>query len=447
MTTEGRWAHKLVTPEEAVARVRPGEVVLWAPFAEPSTLMDSFVRQRERLRGTVMAHNTPVVPFPWLDPDFGDYFRIYENFPGVNTREAVRNGWAEYIPWPFGLSRRERASIPERRNLYARPDIYLTRITEPDGDGYVSFGTFPWYAQEAVTGARLVIGELDPTLVRTNACAHISQMDCLVPAAPAAKGPRRALPVTPPEELEVAQVIGSLAAELIHDGDTIQVGTGPASESMVEFLRQRQDLGVHSELIFPSIVELVRDGVITGARKSVDGGKVVTAGLFLHPDDQQGPEALRFVGDHPDLFDFRSIGYVANVKTVTEQENIVAVNNVLACDLTGQVVVNNLGTTPIGGIGGNFDFTVGAHYAKGGRSIHCLMSTAKGGTLSRIVPQHPGGAVVSIPRTMVDYLVTEYGVVNLEGRSLRERARAIIAVAHPDFRGELEAAARKLELV
>ena len=440
------YAHRVVTPDEAVARVMPGEVVLWAVFTEPATLVDAFVRQRERLRGTVMAHETPLLPFPWFDPSFGDHFRVYDNFPGVHSREGVRAGQVEFVPWPFGLSTRDRAAVADRRNPWARPDVYVTRVTEPDDTGYVSFGTFPWFAEEAVSSARLVIGEIDPSLVRTNARVPVSEIDVLVPPAPAGAAAPRALPPTPPEELEVAQVIGAYAAELIRDGDTLQVGTGPSSEAMVEFLRDRRDLGVHSELIFRSIVDLVRDGVITGARKNVGRGKVVTAGLFLHPDDPGAPAALQYVAEHPALFEFRAIGYVANVKTVAAQERIVAVNNVLACDLTGQLVVNNLGTTPISGIGGNFDFTVGAHYAAGGRSVHCLMSTAKGGTVSRIVPQHPAGAVVSIPRTMVDYLVTEHGVANLEGKSLRERARAIIGLAHPDFRRELETAARRLDL-
>jgi 4-hydroxybutyrate CoA-transferase len=443
------YGDRLVTPDEAVAHVRPGDIVLWAVFTEPSTLIPAFVAQRERLRGTVMAHETPLLPFPWFDPDFGDYFRVYDNFPSVHTREAIRAGQVEFIPWPFGLSTTDRASVRDRQNFFARPDVYVTRVSEPDADGYVSFGTFPWFYEEAVRNARLVIGEVDPALVRTNARAPLADIDLLVPPAPPVSGPRRALPVTPPEELEAAQVIGAYAAELIQDGDTFQVGVGPSSEAMVEFLRARRDLGVHSELIFRSIIDLVRDGVITGTRKNLHRGKVVTSGLFLHPDDPQAPEALRFVAEHPDLFEFRSIGYVANVKTVAAHENIVAVNNILAIDLTGQAVINNLETTPIAGIGGNFDFTVGTHYAPGGRSVYCLISTARGGTVSRVIPQVPHGpyAVVSMPRYMVDYLVTEHGVVNLEGKSLRERVRAIISVAHPEFRPELEAAARRLDLL
>lgn len=450
MELPSSYRYKLVSPHEAVSEVRPGEVVLWGVFLEPTSLIRPFVEQRERLRGTVMAHETPLLEFPWFSPEFGDYYRVYDCFPGANTRQGVASGQVEFVPLPFGIIRAERAACSDRRHIYARPDVYVTRISPPDEEGFVSFGTFPWFWVDAVEAARLVIGELDPSLPRTSARLHISQVDLLVPPDQGGEAhPRRALPATPPDELGAAQVVGANAAELIRDGDTFQVGVGPAAESMVEFLRDRHDLGVHSELIFPAMVELVREGVITGARKSVDRGKVVTAGLFAHPEDPRREEAVRFIAEHPDLFEFRPISRVANVAVVAQLENMVAVNNVLAIDLTGQAVINYLGSLPIAGIGGNFDFTVGSHYARGGRAVYCLISTAKGGTASRIVPQipHDPYLVVSMPNYMVDYLVTEHGVVNLEGRSLRERAEAIIAVAHPDFRGELRQAARRLGLL
>ncbi len=439
-----------MSPDEAVSRVRPGEAVLWGVFLEPTSLIRPFVEQRERLRGTLMVHETPLLEFPWFSPEFGDCYRVYDCFPGANTRQGIAAGQVEFVPLPFGLITSDRAANADRRHLYARPDVYVTRISPPDEEGYVSFGTFPWFWADAVRAARLVIGELDPPLPRTSARLPLSEIDLVVPPAEAGDShPRRALPATPPDELEAAQVVGANAAALIRDGDTFQVGVGPAAESMVEFLRDRHDLGVHSELIFPGVVELVQEGVITGARKSLDRGKVVTAGLFAHPEDPRREEAVRFVADHPELFEFRPISQVANVALVAQLENIVAVNNILAIDLTGQAVINYLGTLPIAGIGGNFDFTVGSHYARGGRAIYCLLSTAKGGTASRIVPQipHDPYVVVSMPNYMVDYLVTEHGIANLEGRSLRERAEAIISVAHPDFRSELRQAARKMGLL
>jgi len=441
---------RTVDPEEAVAHVRPGDVVLWAVALEPLSLADAFVAQRERLRGTVMLHDIARLAFPWFEEGFGDYFRVYDLFPGANSRQAVARGTVEFVPLPFGLIDSERAANPDRRNLYARPDVYLTRMTPPDADGFVSFGVFPWFWRDAISAARLVIGELDPGLPRTTAKVHISEIDLAVPApAHGTPYPRRPLPPTPPEELDAAQVVGAYAAELIQDGDTFQIGVSPAAESMVQYLRDRHDLGVHSELIFPGIVELVREGVVTGSRKNVDRGKVVTAGLFTHPDDPEGPGAIEFVERHPELFEFRTVSQVANVKTVAQIDNFVAVNGILAIDLTGQAVIETLGYTPIAGIGGIFDFTVGSHYSRGGRAVYCLVSTAKGGTVSRIVPRVPHDPynVVSMPRYMVDYVVTEWGVANLEGKSLRERAEALIGIAHPHFRAELREAACKLGLL
>lgn len=437
----------LSSPAEAVSAIRPGDVVAWACLTEPYTLDEALVNERERLRGVVMAHDMPITAHPWFFAEFGDYFRIYDNFPAITTRSAVHDGRVQFLPWPFGITTRDWASNPDRQNFFAKPDVYVTCITQPDEEGYVSVGTFPWFYEEAIESARLVIGEINPNLVYTNAKVHVSRFHFLLPppVTPPERG--RGMPSTPPDELDAAQVIGAYAAELIQDGDTIQIGAGPSAETMVDFLRDRHDLGVHSEVIFPIVVELMKEGVITGARKNVDRGKVVTAGLYLHPEDPKVPEALLYLRENQDLFEFRSLGKVANAKVISEQENMVAVNNVLGCDLTGQLVVNNLGPQPISGIGGNLDFTIGARYAKNGRSIHCLMTTAKSGTVSRIVPQHDTGSVISIPRTMVDYLVTEYGVVNLDGKSLQERARAIISIAHPDFREGLTQVARRLGLV
>jgi 4-hydroxybutyrate CoA-transferase len=451
MTVElpARYRDKVMTPEAAVALIRPGDVVLWGVHMEPLSLVPAIVKERERLRGVTMLHHTTWYQFPWFARDFGDHFRVCDMYPGTNSREAIAAGQVEFVPLSFGLLNPERVTNPDRGRLYQAPDVYLTRISPPDADGFVSLGVVPWFWEIGFATARVVIGELDPSLPRTSARVHLSQFHAIVPPVTGEGLPARPLAATPPDELEAAQVVGANAATLIRDRDTFQVGVGPAAEATVEFLRDRRDLGVHSELIFPGVVELVRDGVVTGAYKNVDRGKVVTAGLIGNPNDPRMAEAVRFVSEHPDLFEFRTVPRVANLKVVAEIENFVAVNNVLAVDLTGQVVINFLGTLPIAGIGGNFDFIVGSHYAKGGRGVYCLLSTAQGGHASRIVPQIPHGPyqVVAVPNYMVDYLVTEHGIVNLEGKSLRQRAEAIISIAHPDFRAELRQAARTLGLL
>lgn len=441
---------KLVAAQEAVSRIQPSDIVMWGVFTEPTSLIPAFLEDRERLRGLTMLHETPLLEFPWFSAPYSEFFSVYDCFPGANSREAVRKGAVQFVSVPFGIIRPERAD-GRAGHLFTRYTVYVTRVTPPDNDGYVSIGTFPWFYSDAFAIARMVIAEIDPTLPATNAKVHASKIDLFVPPPPkeATPPPRRALAVTPPEELEAAQVVGANASQLIRDGDTFQVGVGPASESMVEFLRDRKDLGVHSELIFPTVVELVRDGVITGAKKNVDRGKVVTAGLFANPDDPFREGAMQFIAEHPELFDFRPIGLVANVATVAGIQNIVAVNMILAIDLLGQAVINYLDRTVIAGIGGNFDFTVGAHYAPGGKAVYCMLSTAKGGTVSRVVPLIPRRpySIVSMPGYMVDYLVTEHGVVNLEGMGARDRAEAIISVADPAFRSDLRRAARRMGIL
>lgn len=440
------YASKLVTAQEAVSAIQPDDVVLWACLAEPTGLTGEFVSQKERLRGLRMVHDLSLYPHPWFDPGF-DAFTIYENYPGAFTRKPVAEGRIEFIPWPFGLGTTDRAGDPNRQHFFSKPDVYLTEVTPPDDEGYVSFGNYPWFAEVAAKNARIVIGEVNPNLLRTTSRIHLSELTYLVEAPPRPAMEKGALPAAPQEDLDIAQVIGAQCADLIRDGDTVQMGIGGGSEWTQDFLSTKNDLGIHSEFISVKVVQLVKQGVISGAKKNVNPGVCVSAGLGIRPEFPGVDEAIEFVTENPDKFAFRALSYVSNAKVVAEHENFTAINSALACDLTGQLVVNYLGNHPISGIGGNLDFTIGAHYAKNGRAVHCLMSTAKSGTRSRIVAQHPEGAIISVPRTYVDYLVTEHGVVNLEGKSVRERAELITSIAHPDFRGGLREEGKRLGLL
>lgn len=203
------------------------------------------------------------------------------------------------------------------------------------------------------------------------------------------------------------------------------------------------DLGADTERFVPPFVELIQRGNVTGRAKNMDRGKHVAAVVVIYPGDPRNPEVLGFVDQNP-TFELREVSHVLDPTRIAKNDNQVAINNGLAIDMLGQLVVDHLGTTPITGVGGHVEYTIGSHYAKGGRSITALMSTAKGGTVSRIVPQLVQGAVVQVPCGYVDFLVTEWGIVNLEAKTRRQRAEAIISVAHPKFRPELQAAARKL---
>ena len=253
------------------------------------------------------------------------------------------------------------------------------------------------------------------------------------------------LGLTPsPEEWEISQVIGANAASLIKDGDTVQIGVGTAAEAIMGFMAEKNDLGIDSEVIYSQTIDLVKRGVITGKRKTHDTGKITCANLQLYGDEKPDSiMSLEYVRENP-MFLFRDISTQCHVPRIAAQENMVTINNILAVDLVGQVVITHLGPIPISGPGGQVDFCIGAHYSKGGRSISMLKSTALDGKVSRLVPTFEAGTVIMIPMVYLDYLVTEYGIANLDCKSRRERAEAIISVAHPDFRDELKQAAREM---
>jgi 4-hydroxybutyrate CoA-transferase len=245
------------------------------------------------------------------------------------------------------------------------------------------------------------------------------------------------------EEFEVAQVIGANAASLINDGDTLEIGTGTAAEAVMSFLGNKNDLGIDSELTYVQIIELVKRGVITNKRKTVDAGKTVCSCFWTYPADPRVPDALKYITNNPSV-EFRDISTICNPPRIASQNNMVAINSILAVDLLGQIVITHLGTTPISGPGGQVDYNIGSHYSRGGKSISMLTSTALGGKASRIVPKLEAGTAIMIPMVYLDYLITENGIVNLDCKSRRERAEAIISVAHPDFQSELKKAAREM---
>jgi 4-hydroxybutyrate CoA-transferase len=332
---------KLVSSEEAVKLIQAGDAVLWACLAEPTGLTEEFVRQRERLRGLRMVHDLSLYPHPWFEPGF-DAFTVYENYPGAFTRKPVAEGRIEFIPWAFGLGTTDRAQDPQRQHFFSSPDVYLTEVTPPDEEGYVSFGNYPWFAEVAAKNARIVIGEVNPNLLRTTAHVHLSEVTCFVQAPPKPAMEKGALPAAPAEDLDIAQVIGAQCADLIRDGDTVQMGIGGGSEWTQDFLGNKNDLGIHSEFISVKVVQLVKQGVITGAKKNVNRGKCVSAGLGIRPEFPGVDEAIEFVTENPELFDLRALSYVSNARIVAEHDNFTAINSALACDLTGQLVVNYL---------------------------------------------------------------------------------------------------------
>ncbi len=442
MSWQERYRDKLVTADEAVQVVQSGDLVVFAlgSGGEPTALGQALGRRRDELKGVRILHAVANNPYPWLQ-ESGDAFEPRSIYIGPFERQAVQGRWLDYIPWSYGTT--ERQEHFDRWGAYTKPDVFMVKVSPPDDEGWCSFGHTVWYSPTAARNARTVVAEVDPTFIRTygDNRIHVSRIDRLVEGQPWPLTGQ--MPPVPEDEAEAASVIGALAGELIHDGDCIQVGVGVASQAVLRYLRGRRDLGVHSELLFSDMVQLAQEGIITGARKTLNPGKMVGTCYILWPGTEEQKAGAAWMDSNPQV-ELYDIGYVANVPRIAAHDNFVAVNSALAIDLTGQVAVDTLGTVPYSGTGGGLDFVVGANFSKGGRSIHALLSTAQHGQVSRIVPQFEAGAVPTIPRNYVDFVVTEYGVAGLQGRSLRERAQALLAIAHPGFRDELEAAARKL---
>lgn len=442
MTWQEKYGKKLVSPQEAVKAVQDGDFVVFPLGAggEPAALGFALAERAQELKDVTVFHAVANAPYPWLR---GECFQVRCSYFGPLDRRFGQERKVDYVPWSYGTQTRQ--AEYGRWGAYTKPDVFLVKVSPPDEDGWCSFGHSVWYSPTSARNARTIIAEVDPSFIRPcgeDARIHISQIDYLVEGKPLDLS-RVQFPPVPEDEARAAEVIGAYVAELVQDGDTLQVGTGLASQAVLTFLESKRDLGVHSELIFTEMVELVQTGVVTGSRKSVDRGKVVGTCFVLWPGTDRQKAAASFISGNPQ-FEFRDIGYVTSVPVLAAQENLICVNSGLTMDLTGQLCVDFLGAQPYSGTGGALDFCVGANFAKGGRSVHALLSTAQGGAVSRIVPQLEAGAVATIPRNYVDYVVTEYGVANLQGKSLRQRAEALIAIAHPDHRSELKTAAQRL---
>jgi 4-hydroxybutyrate CoA-transferase len=441
LSWQERYADKVCTAQEAVELVQDGDLVVFALGAggEPLNLGFALAQRMGQLRDVVVFHAVPNAPYPWFQ---GGGFEVRCSYVGPFDRPFAQERKVDLVPWSYGTQLRQEEG--ERWGAYTRPDVFLVKVSPPDEEGWCSFGHSVWYSPTCARNARTVIAEVDPSFIRTygDNRVHVSRIARLVPVEPLDLR-RVQFPPVAEEEARAAEVIGAYTSELVRDGDTIQVGVGLASQAVLEFLEGKHDLGVHSELIFTQMVELVQKGVITGARKGIHQGKVVGTCFVLWPGTERQRQAAAFMHENP-TFELYDIGYIAHVRTIMAHDNFVAINSALAVDLTGQVCIDYLGPQPYSGTGGALDFCVGANFSRGGRSIHCLLSTAQGGQISRIVPQFSEGTVVSIPRNYVDIVVTEYGVARLQGKSVRQRAQELIAIAHPDFRPELRKAAQKL---
>src|SRR5271169_1013453 len=412
---------KVMSAREALRCVESHMRVYIQPgCAEPETLVGALIERGPFVRDVEIVHLLTMGRADYIAPEMAGHFRHNAMFIGANVREAVNDGRADYTP--IFLSEIE--SLFESGEMLI--DVALIQVSPPDSHGFCSFGVGVDTTLTAAKKARFVIAQVNDQMPRTygDSFIHVSDIDAIVESS-------RPLCELPKHEItDLHLAIARNVATLIEDGSTIQTGISGIPDAVLIYLKDRKDLGVHTELLSDHIIPLIESGVVNGRRKTLHPRKVVLAFAL-------GTRRLfDFVNDNP-IFEFHPNAYTNNPILIAQNDNMVAINSALQIDITGQVCADSIGTYFYSGIGGQVDFIRGATHSQGGKPIIAIPSTAKNGTISRIAPVLDPGAGVVTSRGAVHYVVTEYGVAYLHGRTIRQRAEALIGIAHPKFREEL----------
>lgn len=416
-----QYRSKIKTAKEALACVRSGmRVFVHSNCGEPEALVEALVARAPWLNDVEVLHLITFGVAPYCAPEMAGHFRHNALFMGGNVRQAVNEGRADYVP--IFLSEIE--ALFESDDIPI--DVALIHVTPPDAHGYCSLGVAVDISLTAAKHARRVIAQVNAQMPRTygDSFIHVSEIDCFVELS------RPICELKKQPTTEVYEQIGAHVASLIEDGAVLQCGIGALPDAILPNLMDRKDLGIHTEMISDNVIPLIEAGVITGRRKNFKPRKIIL-GFVL------GTRKLfDFIDENP-IFEFHPSAYTNDPFRIAMNDRMVAINAALEVDLTGQVCAESIGTKFYSGFGGQLDFIRGAARSKGGKPIIALPSTAKDGTLSRIVPQLAQGAGVLTGRADVHYVVTEYGIAYLHGRNIRQRAQALIQIAHPKFRDEL----------
>jgi len=410
--------HHKVSAQEAIGVIKAGDTVFIEGLcSEPQTLVEALAEDKERLKGTHILESRflPNAPYAKLT----DYFHITTFHVSPDLVEGVKSGVVDFLPARL-------TQIPSLFGTSLPIDVAFIQVSPPDEKGYCSLGIAAAFNREAALTAKIAIAEVNEQMPFTfgDNCLHINQLDYLVDSS------RPLLPWRSPKISPEEEAVGKNISQLIPDETTLCIGVGAVPESLAKALMDRKHLGVHSGMIGEGIIELMENGVVTNERKSIDKGKTVTAAAV------GGEKLLRFVHRNPSV-EIHPYSYTHNLMTTCKIKNFTPVVSAIEIDLTGQVNAESLGATQISAIGGQADWIRGADLAPGGKSIIAFVSAIKGKT-SRIVHQLKAGTIISTPRYDIDYIVTEHGIAEMKGKTLSQRAQALISIAHPDFREELE---------
>ena len=421
MNWQENYKSKVVSPKSAATKIKSEDrVVIAHACAEPIDVIDAMIANKENYRNVEIVHMVSLGKGEYAKDGMQPYFRHNSLFVGGNTRSTVAEGRADYTPCFF-------YKIPELFREGILPvDVAIIQVSIPDEHGYCSYGVSNDYTKPATECAKLVIAEVNTQMPRImgDNFIHVSDIDYIVETS------NPIIQLKPSIIGDVEKIIGENCAKLIEDGSTLQLGIGAIPDAVLLFLKGKKDLGIHSEMISDGVVELVEAGVITNKRKTLQPGKIVVTFLM-------GSKRLFDFANNNPMISMHSVDYVNDPTVIMQNYKMVCINSCIQVDLMGQVAADSIGLKQFSGVGGQVDFVRGAAMAKGGKSIIAMPSTASKGTMSRIVPLLAEGAAVTTSRNDIDYVVTEYGIAELKGKTLSERGRLLINIAHPDFRVEL----------
>jgi 4-hydroxybutyrate CoA-transferase len=426
-----RYPHKVVDGDRAMKAIQSGyRVYMSGNCSVPKVLLEALVRRAPKIENVEIDQVLTVCPDDYVSPAMAGHLRVNSMFISQNVRKAVNEGRADFTP----------CFLSELPELYRKGvlslDAVMLHVSPPDSHGFVSLGVESGMMKTPTSFAHLVIAEVNERMPRVlgDTLLHISQIDYLVPVN------YELSEISMGEPDEISLKIAEYIAPLIEDGATMQAGIGEIPNAVLRHLLDKKDLGIHSELISDGVVDLSDAGVITNARKAIHRGKIV-AGFLI------GTRRLfDFVDDNP-FVELHPIEHVNDPFVISRNDNVVAINSAIEVDLTGQVCADSIGTKFYSGVGGQLDFMYGASRSKGGRAIIALPATAErrdGTRISKIVPTLTPGAGVTTTRNHIHTVVTEFGAAQLYGRNIRQRARALIEIAHPDFREDLTRQAHTL---
>ncbi|MEW6486330.1 MAG: GNAT family N-acetyltransferase [Thermodesulfobacteriota bacterium] len=426
-----RYASRVAEREAALSRIQRGaKIFVGSACGEPQYLVEGLANKSAILADSEILHILTLGIAPYTDEKLAKVFRHNAFFIGDNTRRAVAEGRADYTPVYL-------SELPQLfRSRRTRVDAALIQVGPPDRHGFVSLGVSVDVTKAAVESAKLVIAEVNPEMPRTlgDSFLPVDRIDYLVEHA------SPVIEYLPPTPDEVAIRIGRNISRLVRDGATIQIGIGSIPNAAVHALKDKRDLGVHTEMFSDWLLELVQAGAITNRRKTLHRGKVIASFCM-------GTRALYDFIDNNPMVELHPSEYTNDPFVIGQNDNMVSINTALEIDLTGQVCSDSIGHQFYSGIGGQVDFIRGAARSQGGKPIIALPSTARGDAVTRIVPQLSPGAGVVTTRASARYVVTEWGYTDLHGKTIRERAMALINIAHPKFRKELLEAAKRLHYV